>query len=578
MEFRHTLVGRRGPLETGEGIPPRGRTVHAADRGRPSPVPHAPSLRAPPAGFRIPVLAALGLALLAAASPALAQETGPDPAPAGRDAGTPAAAPEPSPAEPAKAEAGAETPASPSSEAAPSWPWARKAEFSLSGRITERYVIRHADGDWDQDLVSALDLRARNLGRERLDLHLSTGIFLDTVGRQGRPHGRGGDCGRCHSDQRTVFYLKDVFDSYETPVQGRVYALFAEARGVTEGLDLRIGRQYVRKGETLHFDGLSFSYTPSPVFEVTAAGGLPVYFNEARWVTNFVFGAYVDVYPAAAFEGAPPRSTKLTLEVVHVYEGRGRLTDDYVSAQAWQTILGGAVSAYFKAGFLDGRTRDVVASATGRVPGLDLEARARFTAYPSAWGEMEDGERETLTTFFSPYLGILGEARPWRQFDASIGKQFGPLLGAEIGYSGRQPADRGEEGAFHHDFDRYYGSASVSDPFDAGMNATLGAEFWASDGPEEDHNHLTWFLDLSWKPSGAVSLSLGSRFLKSRVVFEPDSATRVSERTDVRVTSFAIDVKPSPWIRLGVRYELEADEGFVNRSFDTLVVKASFSF
>ncbi|MHC4601450.1 MAG: hypothetical protein ACYS47_20835, partial [Planctomycetota bacterium] len=84
--------------------------------------------------------------------------------------------------------------------------------------------------------------------------------------------------------------------------------------------------------------------------------------------------------------------------------------------------------------------------------------------------------------------------------------------------------------------------------------------------------------DLSWRPNDKVAVTVGSHFLKYRVVYEPDAFTRISEKSDVRVLSVGIDVQPCPFFRAGIRYEMEGDEGWLDRNFDTLLVRAIFRF
>jgi hypothetical protein len=172
----------------------------------------------------------------------------------------------------------------------------------------------------------------------------------------------------------------------------------------------------------------------------------------------------------------------------------------------------------------------------------------------------------------------MGVYRPYRQVDASLYGQILPGLGAEIAWSGRSPIRDDDESALNHDFDRYSGILHVSDPWGAGLDASVSADFWASDGPGRNDNLLTWGFDLSWKVDSKIRFTAGSQFQKVRVVYEPDSLTRISEKTDVRVMTIGLDVQPVPDLRLGVRYEMESDERFLDCDFDTLVVRACFRF
>ncbi|MHC5037074.1 MAG: hypothetical protein ACYTHM_07150, partial [Planctomycetota bacterium] len=192
-----------------------------------------------------------------------------------------------------------EKPPAPPRAAEPAWPWAKKPALEVHGEITERYRIRTTEGESDQDFEGLLDLTIKNLYKDRVSFHLNGGVFWDTWGRQDSRYGM------------ETFYFADIYDTYETKAQGRIYTLFVEYKEITEGADARFGRQLIHKGEHLHFDGISLSYSPSPIFEVTIGGGLPVYFSETRWVTNFVTAAYLEFYPGYGIEDYPDRASKL---------------------------------------------------------------------------------------------------------------------------------------------------------------------------------------------------------------------------------------------------------------------------
>jgi hypothetical protein len=349
---------------------------------------------------------------------------------------------------------------------------------------------------------------------------------------------------------------------------------------VVEGLDIKLGRHSLHKGEHLQLDGLSLSYSPSEIFTVTVGGGLPVYYSETEWVSNFIGAAYVEFFPGFGIEDYPDRATKLTLEYIHVHEGGGDedLDDDYMSIRIWQRLFGNAVAVHLKGGFLNGMVRDLSAAVTARCPFTGLNVSFRYRRYPTKWGEVDEGEREELTIDFSPFLGVMGVYNPYQQVDLTVYKAFCPFFAATLGFSGRAPLKDRYETDFNHDFDRYTGTLHFHDPFKIGLDASVSAEFWTSDGPTENDNNLTWGLDLAWRPSDVISVTVGSHFLKYRVVYEPDAFTRISEKSDVRVLSVGIDVRPCPNFRAGVRYELESDEGWLDKNFDTLLVRAIFRF
>lgn len=494
-------------------------------------------------------------------------------APAEEPKAAPKEEPAPAPAEedPKAAPAKEEPKAAPAAEEAEppvelAWPWAKKAQVEVHGEVTERYRIRDTEGESDQDFEGILDLEVGNLFDGKVDLLLHMGAFWDTWGRQDS------------KNAPESFYFSDVFDTYETKVQGRVYTLAAEVEDVVDGLDLVLGRQMVHKGRHLHFDGLRLGYSPSPVFELTLAGGLPVYFSEAEALSNFVAAGYLEVYPGFALDGYPDRATKITFEFIHVHEGGPALDDDYISLQLWQRLFGGAALVYLQGGFLNGKTRDFQAALTAHCPFTGVEAKFRFLSSPSIWGDVEDGETEELTIDMSPFLGVMGLANPYSQFDLALYKQFCPYFGAELLYAGRTPTKGEYESAYNHDFDKVSATAFFYDPFKVGLDASVSGEFWYSDGPNEDDNNLTWGFDLTWRPSDTVRLTAGSHFLKYRVVYEPDQFTRISEKSDVRLLSLGLEIRPCPRLRLGARYMLESDEGWHDRSFDTLEVRAGFQF
>ena len=509
------------------------------------------------------VLAFAFAALMFPPAGAIAQDDGDTEEPAEKPAAAPAKpAEQPAATEPAKPE---EPAAAPESVLEKEWPWQPEKALKITGLLEERYRVRDTSGESDQDSMSIIEFKLENIVPDKLSLYFNMAAFWDTFG---------------HQDDRgkyELFYFEDVYDSYEVRAQGRLYALYLEYSDVLEGLDLKFGRQTIHKGHHLHLDGLSLDYKPAEFFNLTLAGGIPVYFSEPEWITNFIAAAYLDFYPGELVGGYPGKATKITFEYIHAHEGGPNLDDDYMSVQIWQKLFGGAGMLYLKAGFLNGETHDVAASCTWRCPYSGLQLRLHYYGSPSTLGDGAEGEHGEYTTDFSSFNRIMGVYKPFHQFNAVVYKQFAESLGIEVGYNGRMLAE-GDEGDFNHDYDRVFGSAFLYDPFGLGLDVTLTGEYWHSDGPSQNNDNATWGVDLSYKPDRRIRMSVGSHFLKYRTTYEPDTYTRIDERSDVRLFTLALDIEPLTDFRIGVRYEFESDEGWHDRSFDTLEVRAGLRF
>lgn len=466
-------------------------------------------------------------------------------------------------------------PAPPAEQAAaepqPSWPWQAGRELRFSGTVTERYRARFTEGDSDGDLESLADLSVDDLFGGKVGIHLNAGLFLDTIGRV---HSHRDNCGSCHAPKD--LYFTDVYDAYDAPAQGRIYTLYAEIRDIVEDLAVRVGRHCLSKGESVHLDGVSASYKPSPFAEITLGAGLPVYTDSPHIVSNFLGAAYLELHPGAVIDGLPARASKITFEFLHAEEGKEGVRDDYGAVHLWQRFFGGAASVYLKAGVLNGKLRETRAALVAHCPTTGLQLKARYVRSPSPWGRTEDGETESLTHDHSPFLAVMGVFEPYQQFDVALYEEFCPHFGLEAGVALRDTLADRYASAYNHDFDRFHASAFAYDLFLEGLDASLTAEVYSSDGPTERENLLTWGFDASWRASKRVELRLGSHFQKHRVVFDPDAPTRLSETTDVRLVSLGARYALREDLDLGLRYEIESDAGDFEKLFHTIEVRVTW--
>ncbi|MGE0708263.1 MAG: hypothetical protein AB7N76_18665 [Planctomycetota bacterium] len=352
---------------------------------------------------------------------------------------------------------------------------------SLSGSIFSRVRGRYTHREGDQDTFSGLLLTLRPT--EGVEFHFKGDLFVDA--------------GRDRSRRQNE--LADVYDTWSASAQGRAQEAYLRLQApVLEGFELRAGRQFHLGNQALQFDGLWASLALSEQVSLRTYGGLPVYFYKSPWRGDALGGAAVDVRPTSR--------TTLTLEYLHLTEGRlhgGFRHDDLYSLQGEQ-VLFDWLTVRARGEVLDDNLRSAEAQATLVVPGIDLQLRGRYYVL----FKKQDAQTNTV----DPFSDVLGPESPYQTAEASLFQGIAGVVGLELFYSHRDVIDTADEQAYNHDYHRYGGAFHVYDVPLKGLTFSVTFENWEVEGKGgADTRQLSG--ELSLRANDVVTASLGTTYM-----------------------------------------------------------------
>lgn len=152
--------------------------------------------------------------------------------------------------------------------------------------------------------------------------------------------------------------------------------------------------------------------------------------------------------------------------------------------------------------------------------------------------------------FFSSAL----EYRPYTQVRGLVSKGFGEHFTLDAGADGRWLRDGDDEGAYNHEFERYFVTPTLQRVPWKGLSLSVTGEFWNS-----DEDVWSWGADATHKCTEALKVSLGTFY--SLYKYDYYAA---SERDDVRTIYARVRWKLENNLRLDGGYEYEHSD------FDTI--------
>lgn len=392
-----------------------------------------------------------------------------------------------------------------------------RVDLPWSGTLSTRYRYRHGGGVSDQDLVARLTL---DVGRaeDPLSVHLAARGFADLDGRRADDPFQGLD------------------QSFGDTVQGRVYAAYANLHALPHTDVFRIGRQDLDETPTpVSFDGLRVDterFGKAGVWGGLYAG-LPVHQFEASRHGDVVYGLAGGL--------APWQGGRVRLDWMHLRDEWLSLerTDDLLGVRWWQSF--GSVSLHGLHTWRDGKPRDLQVHARG-----ELDAATTVTL---GWSELLTTQRAAVTEL-DPFYEIASDYLPYRQLEASLGRELWTGLTASLGADVRRLRDGGSAGVFNREFERYFADATWSGWGPEGLSLSVSGSQWDADS--EGFRTVTG--ELQYRPDRTLRLALGSGYDLFRYdVFEG--------RERVHVRSFYLHgERQLGAMRLDAGYDYERDD------------------
>ena len=388
----------------------------------------------------------------------------------------------------------------------------------LRGELRSRYVLRWTGDDSDSDLVETLSLDAGDAATDRLTGHLFGRLTWDLDG----------------SDDT----FASINDAYGGRVDALLYDAYVDVHRVGGLSRLRLGRQATMETpELAWFDGA----------HVTSQelGGLGLLFGA-------YFGSSVHLYESSKSgdllggvyaEARPWTDGRLRVDWMHLEdETRLRTRDDeLLGASAWQSF-GRYAQLETRYSRIGGKDRDVQARATCRVDEWGFVLRGSFYELLLSQGD--------LVLEADPFFNAVNELRPYDQWSLVAAKDVDRHLNLQAGGDLRRVHDRGDIGFYNRDYDRWYGTATVSDVGLTGLRFSATLDLWDANAQLA----RSWGADASYD-FGKTSASLGTYW--SLYKFDLFSN---SERDHVRTWFLRLRHKLQAAVTVDGDYEFEDDD------------------
>ncbi|MGR3310265.1 MAG: hypothetical protein ACUZ77_05755 [Candidatus Brocadiales bacterium] len=414
---------------------------------------------------------------------------------------------------------------------------------NLHGYVRTRHRFRSLDDNGtDNDFYQYLNLR---FGDERKD-RITANLY--------------GTLRENYEKERGVFASID--DTYKKTLTGRLYELYADIKDVGIIDNTRIGRQYIHDVESLHFDGIKLSFNdlfPGVKSQrgiqrvrFTAYGGVPVHLFESQPDGDFIAGA--------ASEIIPRDGTRVRLDYIHVNDHNktiGNHEDNLYVLSAWQ-YMAEWWDIFGRYSLINGNGRDAQVRSVWNFSDIDLDIKFSFFR-----------QLKTLNDFsieFDEYFFLMGSYFAFSQYKFDVYKGLGKYLGIDLGLSIRDMDNNGREGAFNHEFNRYYGTLLINDyPFKGTSFSFTG---------EEDHTSTdkvrTFGVDARQAFNKRLSFGIGTYY----TLYKFDFRTK-TERDNVRTVYTNIKWNLLKRWKVVFGYEVEFLD---SETFHTVDTSLKFTF
>lgn len=337
-------------------------------------------------------------------------------------------------------------------------------EARIDGNVSFKYRLRRIHGERDRDSYGYLQLRLGDPERDEISASLFGRVSWDMDGEQ---------------DTDGYYVFDSITDTFDHCVNGRLYYAYADVKddGYSEKIKylrrVRVGRQYVFEGETMHFDGArldSEMFKALMGFQVFVYGGVPVNLYESSPKKDWLAGVGTQLRPF--------RTTKITLDWAHLEDDTAFYGDkhtDLVTLSTWQQISE-HLAAHGRISFLENKGKDYLLRTSLNWPEKGVFAQADY------YRQLKILKEDAIE--FDPYYWQLAEYHPFQQLNVVVVKGLSEKFTLGAGLLVRELLEDKNEGPQNHEFQRCYITPSIHDwPFE-GTEISVTGEIWNSSGDE----------------------------------------------------------------------------------------------
>ncbi|MGR3219018.1 MAG: hypothetical protein ACUZ8H_04260 [Candidatus Anammoxibacter sp.] len=368
-----------------------------------------------------------------------------------------------------------------------------------------------------------------------------------------------------------------VDDSIKIGFVARPYEFYADIKDVSLFKSIRVGRQYIREAENLHFDGLKMEFRGFKGIRFSTFAGVPVHFFESSGSGDFLLGS------SAEFQ--PIKGSRVKLDYTYVNDNNKNIgdNDDNLFAFHLRQNINKWWNVFVDFSMIDQTARDVEIRSNWIFPAVDLYVNVSVFKQLSV---LED-----FTTEFDDFNVITGDYFPYTEYSFNVNKGVWEHFNIGVGVNIRELNEDTDEGQFNHEFGHYYLNLSSHDfPF-AGSSISVTANLYDTD----DDEIRSLGFDFRQKAGNKLTLGVGTFFslfkrdvlsLPQRDPIAPFTFRAVGrsarfgspfefERDSVRTLFLNARYDFNKKWKMNIDYEFERDN---NESFHTIETSLKFKF
>ncbi len=433
-------------------------------------------------------------------------------------------------------------------------------DFPVTGSLLNRYRLRHGVGETDQDFTEFITVDLGEKTREMATAHIDARISEDPD--------------RKHNLNRSDVFT-DLLDTYNRPVDARVYSAYVDFNRLC-GVDfLRVGRQFdYETPEILNFDGARLDTKPlCGLDDMTLSfyAGIPVHQFEKSDTGDWLAGL------AAEFK--PWDSGKLRLDYIHINDNfsdevipsqdpllkslspnGGTRKNDLESVSFWQSFKDPDVRLNGHFSLIDGEARDLQVRSTYNNACNQLQICAIY----SLWFKPQT----ELVTEFDPYNETLQGQEPYQNGSLTVSKGLLKWLWLDVGAASRRLVGDAKSELFNREFDRFYTTLQTRDWLKRGLKMSVTATRW--DGKDGAASTTQYGGEVCYEWRKHLETNVGTDYEMYKYDFFQNT-----EHDQDRTYYIRQRWKPTRWATLDARYEYEQSR---SQHFNSFTMNFRFDF
>ncbi len=432
--------------------------------------------------------------------------------------------------------------------------------YPVTGSLLNRYRIRHGVGETDQDISEFITVDIGEKARDMATAHIDAGVFADL--------------NRHHKGRRSDVF-SDLWDTYNQPVNARVYSAYVDFNKIC-GVDfLRVGRQFDYDApEILEYEGARLDTKA-----ICALHDLAFSFYAGAPVHQFEKSLTGDWLAGLAAEIKPWDYAKFRFDYIHINDNfsdwvipskdpllkslsanGGTRTNEITSLSFWQAFKNPNLNVNGHFSLIDGEARDLQIRSVYN----NTCERMQISGTYSIWFKPET----QLVTEFDPYYETLRRQEPYQRGSVTFSKGLLECLWLDAGAASRRLVGDATPQLFNREFDRFFLTLQTRDFLKKGLKVSATASHW--EGKDHAPSTTQYGGDVSYEWCKHLETTIGTDYELYKYDFFQNT-----EHDQDRTVFIRQRWKPTRWAKLDGRYEYEQSR---SQRFHTFTMSFRFDF